>query len=89
MTNRSETYGLIITYNDGGHDHFKFPPQLETPTMASVIERLLGSAVLSLELEDTLLMIPTANIRSAELFPVPKNLPEVVLRKVERVPKTT
>jgi hypothetical protein len=81
----AETYGLIITYTDGCHDHFKFPPQFDKAKMATLVEKLLGAASLSLQMEDRLMVIPTRNIRSAELFPVPEKLPETVLRNVQRV----
>jgi len=53
--------------------------------MAGLIERLLLSSVITLQLEDRLYVIPTANIRNAEVLPVPAHLPEGVLRNVERV----
>jgi hypothetical protein len=76
---------LIINYTDGTSDQFSFPPQLDKVKMVSIVEKLLTSAVVSLQLKNRLLVIPTANIRSAELFPVPERLPDVVLRDVERV----
>ena len=81
----SEKYGLIITYIDGSHDHFKFPPQTDETKMSGLIERLLMSSVITLQLEDRLYVIPTANIRNAEVFPVPAQLPEGILRNVERM----
>jgi hypothetical protein len=83
--NPTETYGLTLIYTDGSHEHFKFPPHIEKAKLASVVEKLLSSSVLSLELEDRLLVIPTVNIRNAEISPVPEKLPEVVLRNVRRV----
>ena len=77
---------LVLIYTDGSHEQFEFPPQFEKAKMSSILQKLMGSAVLSLQLEDRLIVIPTANIRSAELSPVPLNLPETVVRNVERVP---
>ncbi len=82
---KPDEYGLILTYNDGSHDQFRFPPQIDKTKMISVLEKLLCSAVISLQLEDRLMVIPTSNIRSAELFPVPELLPERVLRNVRRI----
>ena len=76
---------MIITYVDGSHDHFKFPHQTDETKVAGLIERLLMSSVITLQLEDRLYVIPTANIRTAEVFPVPPQLPEGILRNVERV----
>ena len=82
---KAETYRLIINYTDGTSDQFKFPPQADKVKVVTVIEKLLTTAVVSLQLKNRLVVIPTANIRSAEIFPVPDNLPDVVLRNVERV----
>jgi hypothetical protein len=87
--NKLETCDLIVTYVDGTHDHFKFPFQADRFKMTGLVEKLLSSAVLSLQVEDRLLVIPTANIRSAELFPCPKQLPDVVLHNVQRMPRTS
>ena len=83
--NKSETYNLILTYTDGSHEHFRFPSQVDKFGVAGLVGKLLGSAVLSLQLKDRLLIIPSVNIRCVELFPVPDKLPEVVLQEVERV----
>lgn len=82
---KADAYGLIINYTDGTSDQFAFPPQMDKAKMVPVVEKLLASGVVSLQLKNRLLVIPTANIRSAELFPVPTRLPDVVLRDVERV----
>jgi hypothetical protein len=87
--NKLQTYDLIVTYMDGAQDYFKFPSQADRFKMGSFVEKLLSSAVLSLQVEDRLLVIPTANIRNAELFPCPEQLPDVVLRNVQRMPQTT
>ena len=84
---KNETYNLIVTYTDGSHDQFKFPSQMEKLKIKSILEKLLSSSVLTLQMEDSLLVIPTANIRSAEVFPFPDHLPEVVLRSVHRLPR--
>jgi hypothetical protein len=87
--NKLETYDLILTYTNGTHDHFKFPSQADRFKMARLVEKLLSSAVLSLQVKDRLLVIPTANIRNAELFPCPEQLPDVVLHNVQRMHKTS
>ena len=82
---KAGNYGLIITYTDGSRDQFKLPRQLDKAKLATIVEKLLTTTVVTLQLEGSLLVIPTVNIRNAELFPVPERLPEVVLRGVERV----
>ncbi len=86
--NKLETNDLIVTYTDGTHDHFRFPSQADSFSMAKLVEKLLSSAVLALQVGDRLLLIPTANIRSAEVFPCPGKLPDIVLQEVQRLHKT-
>jgi len=38
-----------------------------------------------MQMKGRVLLIPSTNIRSVELFPVPDTLPEVVLQEVQRV----
>ena len=84
----SQTNDLIVTYTDGTHDHFKFPVQADSFHMANLVEKFLSSAALALQVGDRLLMIPTANIRSAEISPCPGKLPDIVMRNAQRLPKT-
>ena len=84
---KTQTNDLIVTYTDGTHDHFKFPSQTDSFNMANLVEKLLASTALALEMGDRLLIIPTANIRSAEIFPCPGKLPDVVMHNVQRLPK--
>jgi hypothetical protein len=86
--NKPQTNNLIVTYTDGTHDHFKFPTQTDSFGMANLVEKLLSSNALALQVEDRLLIIPTANIRSAEIFPCPGKLPDIVMQNVQRLHKT-
>ena len=86
--NKLQTNNLIVTYTDGTHDHFKFPSQADSFGMANLVEKLLSSTALTLQVGDRLLIIPTANIRSVEIFPCPGKLPDIVIQDVERLPKT-
>ena len=56
--------------------------------MANLVEKLLNSAVLALQVGDRLLLIPTANIRGIEVSPCPGKLPDIVLKDVLRLHKT-
>jgi len=56
--------------------------------MANLVEKLLSSAALALQVGDRLLIIPTANIRSVEIFPCPGKLPDIVMHDVQRLHKT-
>ena len=86
--NTSQTNDLIVTYTDGTHDHFRFPYQADSFGMAKLLEKLLSSTALALQVGDKLLIIPTAAIRSAEVSPCPGKLPDLVIHNVERLPKT-
>jgi len=83
--NKPQTYDLIITFTDGSHQRFKFPSQVEPLKMSHFIERLLTAPTLSLQMTDSLMVLPTGSIRSAEIVPLPEKLPEVVLHDVVRV----
>ena len=86
--NNLQTNDLIVTYTDGTHDHFRFPSQADSFSMANLVEKLLSSTALALQVGDGLLIIPTAAIRSAEVSPCPGKLPDLVIHDVERLPKT-
>ena len=81
---KSEMYTLILTYTDGTRERFRFPAQVDKFAIAGLMEKLMRSAVVSMQLTNRLLVIPTSNIRSVELFPVPDTLPDVVLHSVKR-----
>ena len=81
---KPEMFSLMVTYTDGTRERFKFPPQADKFAVAGLLEKLMRSAVVSLQLKGRLLVIPTANIRSVELYPVPDTLPDVVLQGVQR-----
>ena len=80
----SEGYSLIVTFNDGTQDRFRFPKQTDPTKLSGVVQKLLTSPMLSLELEGSLFVIPTTNIRSVEVIPAPEKVPDVVLRGVRR-----
>ena len=86
--NVMQSNDLIVSYTDGTHDHFKFPSQADSFNMANLVEKLLSSAALALQVGDRLLIIPTANIRSVEISPCPGKLPDIVMHDVHRLPKT-
>jgi hypothetical protein len=86
--NTTQTNDLIVTYTDGTHDHFKFPAQADSFHMANLVEKLLSSGALALQMDNGLLIIPAANIRSVEISPCPGKLPDIVMRDVQRLHKT-
>ena len=85
--NTLQTNDLIVTYTDGTHDHFKFPDQADSFHMANLVEKLLSSGALALQIDKGLLIIPAANIRSVEISPCPGRLPEIVIQGVQRLHK--
>ena len=87
MSNKSNERTLIVTYTDGTHDEFRFPPQVDSSRVAGMVERMMGARILSLEIGDRLIAIPTINIRSVELLPAPEHLPELVITGARRSPR--
>ena len=83
--NTPDTNELIVNYMDGTHEHFTFPSQTERLNMATLVEKLLTSSALALQVGDRLLVIPTINIRSVEVLPCPGKLPDIVIHNVERL----
>ena len=86
--NKLRTNNLIVTNTEGTHYHFTFPSQADSYGMANLIEKLLSSTALALQVGDGLLIIPTAAIRSAEVSPCPGKLPDIVMRDAQRLPRT-
>ena len=76
---------LIITFTDGSHDEYHFPPQTDAHRMKHLMDRLLDSRILCIQLEDRLIAIPVNNIRCVELLPPPDHLPELVITHARRV----
>ena len=76
---------LIITFADGTHDEYHFPPQADAHRMKHLMDRLLAATTLCIQLEDRLIAIPVNNIRSVELLPPPDHLPELVITHARRV----
>jgi hypothetical protein len=83
--NKPETFTLILTHTDGSRERSGFPAQADKSGTSGLVEDLLSLRVLSLQMKDRLLIVPSANIRSVEIYPVPEKLPEVVLQDVQRL----
>jgi hypothetical protein len=70
-----------ISFMDGE----QFKCAWETPEDAAIragglIEKLMTSQSLAIELEGRLVIIPTQNVRTVEVSPAPKALPPTVVR---------
>lgn len=83
--NRARRFILIIRYVDHSMQKFELPPQWDEIKEGSSIQKLLDGKTLSIAVEDRLLVIPTQNIVSVEVRPIPAKLPDVVLRNVRLI----
>ncbi|NOY69949.1 MAG: hypothetical protein GXP53_10780 [Deltaproteobacteria bacterium] len=79
----SRTYTLTVKFIDGNSETFEF----EESGQKLSLEKMMSLPVLTLELDQRLLVIPTAHIKSIEVSPVPVNLPGDLIRKARRVQK--
>ncbi|MBW1837558.1 MAG: hypothetical protein JRI99_11575 [Deltaproteobacteria bacterium] len=79
----SRTYTLTVKFIDGNSETFEF----EESGQKLSLEKMMSLPVLTLEIAETLLVIPTQHIKSIEVSPVPMNLPEDLIRKARRIQK--
>jgi len=76
-------FTILSKFIDGNSEIFEF----EESGQKLSLEKMMSLPVLTLEIEATLLVIPTQHIKSIEVSPVPMKLPEDLIRKVRRIKK--
>lgn len=81
--NTSKTYTLTVKFIDGNSEIFEF----EESGQKLSLEKMMSLPVLTLELNKTLLVIPTTHIKSIEVSPVPGKLPGGLIRQARRAQK--
>lgn len=79
-----KTRSMEITFIGGGMLKFEFPVQANDDTAAQRIEEFLSLPSISISADDTLYVIPTANIQTITITPAPKRLPRTVIRAAKR-----
>ncbi|MCJ7548820.1 MAG: hypothetical protein MUQ30_03965 [Anaerolineae bacterium] len=82
---KTSMFTISVTYAEGTKDVFEQTPEADATTFASRINQVLGGTVLQLALEDGLLAIPLANVKSIEITPALPSLPATVVNNVRRV----
>jgi len=76
-------FTILSKFIDGNSEIFEF----EESGQKLSLEKMMSLPVLTLEIEETLLVIPTQHIKSIDVAPVPMNLPEDLIRKARRIKK--
>ena len=76
----SQKRNLTIHFVDGTKIAYDFPKQAEDDsTMSSKIESLLDKQFIVIEGDGAIHFYPVNNIKSVQLHPVPKKLPDYVI----------
>ncbi|MGE0269499.1 MAG: hypothetical protein AB7S78_13700 [Candidatus Omnitrophota bacterium] len=71
----------LIDFIDGTSMRFEFQVDgSDTMSVANEIHRIADSPTLCFEIDNKLVFLPTANIRSIEVYPAPAKIPSNVLR---------
>lgn len=78
-------FNVTVKYTDGTSEIFEF----SSAEQKLNLEKMLSSPVLTLDLNETLLVVPTQHIKSLEVSPVPKELPGDIIRNAKRIQKKT
>ncbi|NMF82542.1 hypothetical protein [Nodosilinea sp. P-1105] len=87
MTTETSSHQLTIIFNDGTVQTYALmATQGDGTQMVSRLKSIMDSTLLTLEVENRLMMFPIANIRSLELTPSLPKLPDTVIRHVQLVP---
>lgn len=71
----------LIDFIDGTTMHFEFETDADDAiSVANQIHNIADNNTLCFEIDNRLVFLPTANIRSIEVTPAPKKIPANVLR---------
>ena len=72
---------MVIHYMDGSQTKLSFPKQVRSDdTVPGRLEDALGNPALMVEADGGLMIIPFANIKYIRSYPVPKVLPDYVIK---------
>lgn len=70
----------VIHLNDGTSLTFQFPPQIAPEMVSAQVEKALNARMLAVEMDGSLVMIPTTSIKSVQITPAPATLPKFVIQ---------
>ena len=77
----SEKRDLVIHFMDGSKVGFDIPKQVdEGLSISSRMEKILEKQYVVVEVDGVMQLYPVNNIKSIQFYPVPKKLPEYVIR---------
>ena len=77
----SEKRDLVIHFMDGSKVGFDIPKQVdEGLSIISRMEKVLDKQYIVIEVDGVMQLYPVHNIKSIQFHPVPKRLPEYVIR---------
>jgi hypothetical protein len=83
----TRTAGLVVRFMDGSKLALRYPKQAgEDPaTIVANVRKALEADRLLVEVDDSLLFIPIANVKYIQVTPAPDVLPSTVLRHARLV----
>ena len=81
----TNTAHLKICYMDGTGQQFEYARSEEIQTLSSRIQEALKLNQLIIEVGDRVLVIPMQNLKTIEISPAPKKLPNFVIRNARLI----
>ena len=79
-----ERKNLVIHFIDDSKVSFDFPKQVEDPMMlVKTLEKTLNQPYIIIEAEGAVHFYPRDNIKSIQVYPAPKILPDFVIKGAE------
>jgi len=83
----TRTAGLVVRFMDGSKLALRYPKQAgdDLSAMVANIRKALESDRLLVEVDESLLFIPIANVKYIQVTPAPDVLPSTVLRHARLV----
>lgn len=76
---------MVIYFMDGTKIAYDFPKQVEDQLVSSRMAKILENQYLIIEEDGAMFFYPVSNIKSIQLYPVPKKLPDYVIHGAESV----
>ena len=76
---------MVIHFMDGTKIAYDFPKQVEDLLVASRMAKLLENQYVVVEADGAMFFYPVNNIKSIQLYPIPKKLPDYVIHGAESV----
>ena len=81
----SQKRNMVIHFMDGTKIAYDFPQQVEDQMVASRMTKLLDNQYVVIEADGAMSFYPVNNIKSIQVYPIPKNSPDYVIHGAESV----